>query len=37
MAAIMNLASLEPTAISTNLKGKYVLLYGMPKFWAPIK
>ena len=29
---------LEPTIISKDLRGKYMLFYGLPKqSWAPIK
>lgn len=31
----IDLMALEPQIISKNLRGKYILLYGLPKlFWA---
>ena len=30
----IDLLSLQPNVVSRNLKGKYVMLYGKPKFWA---
>ena len=31
---MIDLLNLEPTHISKNLKGKFILLYGLPKLWA---
>ena len=33
----LDILNLEPTKISRDLKGKYLLLFGLPKFWALIK
>lgn len=34
---VLDLKTLQPTRISRDLKDKYILLYGLPKFWAVIK
>lgn len=31
---MIDLVNLEPVKISRDLKGKYMLFYGLPKFWA---
>lgn len=33
----IDILSIEPTVISRDLKGKYLLIYGKPKFWASNK
>lgn len=30
----IDILSLEPNVISRDLRGKYILLAGAPKFWA---
>ena len=35
--AFVSLDDLQPTVISRDLKGKFVLLYGRPRFWAHFK
>lgn len=30
----LNLKELKPTQVSRDLKGKFIFLYGQPKFWV---
>lgn len=30
----IDILNLTPTTISRDLKGKYICIYGKPKFWA---
>jgi len=35
--AYIDIFSLEPSKISRDLKGKFLLIYGEPKIWALYK
>jgi hypothetical protein len=35
--ADIDIFSLEPSKISRDLKGKFILIYGEPKYWALYK
>lgn len=34
---MIDILNLQPTKISRNLKGKFMLVYGEPRFWASIR
>lgn len=34
---MIDILNIEPTKVSRDLQGKYILIYSQPKIWAVIK